>query len=186
MRLFVALGLPKLLSAQLCSLTAGFPGARWVPYGNHHLTLRFIGETGRYQAEEIDLALAGLRGRGFMLEISGVGCTEKNGRPVALYAAIMRNPALELLQSKIENALQRAGLAAEKRRFFPHISLARLDQPAPAKLAQWVQTHNLFRPPLLAVEGFSLFSSQLGHDQAIYTEEADYALQTVQWRASAG
>ena len=63
MRLFVALDLPWTVRTQLAGLASGLPGARWVPAENYHLTLRFIGEVPAWRAEEIDAALAGLRGR---------------------------------------------------------------------------------------------------------------------------
>ena len=60
MRLFVALDLPWEVKEELADLSCNIPGARWVPTDNFHLTLRFIGEASRLQAEEIDLALATL------------------------------------------------------------------------------------------------------------------------------
>jgi 2'-5' RNA ligase len=177
MRLFVALDLPWSLRQRLADLGTGLAGVRWVPPENHHLTLRFIGEVPRHAAEEIDLELAGLRGRGFALELCGVGTLEKAGRVTSLWAGVARNPALEHLRSKIEVAVQRAGVPAERRRFLPHVTLARLgEQAAEPRLAAWVQAHNLFRAEPVTVAHFTLFSSQLGREQSVYTPEAEYPL----------
>jgi 2'-5' RNA ligase len=176
MRLFVALDLPWPQREQLSGLAVGLPGARWVPPENYHITLRFIGETPRHIAQEIDHALVTLRGRGFDLTLAGVGTLGKSGRVAALWAGVERNPALEHLQTKIETALQRAGLAPERRRFLPHVTLARLDQPAEPRLAGWVQAHNLFRAEPFRVSHFTLFSSVLAKEQPAYTAEVDYAL----------
>ena len=177
MRLFVALDLPWELRETLLDLSrAGIPGARWVSPENQHLTLRFIGETTPHVAEDIDLALSTLRGRGFNLTLSGLGTFAKGGRSTALWVGVERNPQLDHLQNKIETALQRAGLAAEKRRFTPHVTLARLDNVAESKLAAFVQAHNLFRAEPVAVEHFTLFSSRLGKEQSVYTAEAEYPL----------
>ena len=177
MRLFVALDLPWELRARLAGFaTAGIPGARWVPAENYHLTLRFIGETNSVQAEDIDHALAALRGRGFPLTLAGVGTFQKAGRSTQLWAGVARNEALERLRAKIETALQRAGMAGERRRFQPHVTLARLDAAPDAKLAGFVQQHNLFRAEPVAVEHFTLFSSRLGKEQAVYTAEVEYPL----------
>ncbi len=176
MRLFVALDLPWDLRQRLSALAGGLPGARWVPPENYHLTLRFIGEVPAYQAEEVDLALASLRGRGFTLALAGIGTFAKAGRATSLWVGVPRNPELDHLQAKIETALQRAGLEPERRRFVPHVSLARLDNVPEAKLAGFVQAHNLFRAGPVAVEHFTLFSSRLGKEQSVYTAEVDYGL----------
>ena len=177
MRLFVALDLPWALRESLSDLAMGLPGVRWVPPENLHVTLRFIGETQRHVAEEIDLALAGLRGRAFALEIAGVGTREKSGRVNAVWAGVVRNAALDHLQGKIETALQRIGLQPERRRFAPHVTLARLDGTSePARIMAWVQAHNLYRAEPVQMGHFTLFSSRLGKEQSAYTAEVEYSL----------
>jgi 2'-5' RNA ligase len=176
MRLFVALDLPWPLRDRLAGLSTGIMGARWVPRENLHLTLRFIGDVPNWRAEEVDLALHGIRGRGFPLVLRGVGLFEKAGRVTALWAGVERSSALEHLQAKIETALQRAGLEPERRRFIPHVTLARLDQPANDKITGFVQRNNLFRAEAFSVDRFTLFSSQLGKESPVYTAENDYGL----------
>lgn len=176
MRLFVALDLPAEVKSSLAGITGGLIGAKWVPEDNYHLTLRFIGDINRHQAEDVDLALAGLRARGFDLTINGVGVFEKAGKPSTLYANIERSPGLDHLRAKIETALQRVGLEAERKRFTPHITLAKLDMVPHAKLASWLQTRNLFKLPPVPVEYFTLFSSALGGETPVYTPEVEYQL----------
>jgi RNA 2',3'-cyclic 3'-phosphodiesterase len=177
MRLFVGIDLPWELRHRVSALTTtGIQGARWVPPENYHVTLRFIGEVPPHRAEEIDMALAAIRGRGCDLTLAGVGTFSKGGRATTLWVGVERNPRLEHLQNKIETALQRAGLEPERRRFQPHLTLARLDNTPELKLAGFVQAHNLFRAEPMAVEHFTLFSSQLGKEQAVYTAEVEYEL----------
>lgn len=177
MRLFVGLELQRDLRERLALLSgAGIAGAKWVPPTNYHLTLRFIGETPGHRAEDIDLALAALRARGFSLTLAGVGTFAKGGRSTALWVGVERNAQLDHLQNKIETALQRCGHPPEKRRFQPHVTLARLDNVAEGKLVSYVQAHNLFRAGPVPVEHFTLFSSQLGKEASVYTPEVEYAL----------
>ncbi len=176
MRLFVALDLPWVLRERLSALASGIAGARWVPPENYHLTLRFIGETPSHRAEDIDTALVGLHVRGFSLTLAGVGIFAKGGRAISLWAGVERNPQLEHLQRKIETVLQREGCEPERRRFQPHVTLARLDNVAQAGLVSYVQAHSLFRAEPVPISHFTLFSSRLGKQASVYTAEVEYAL----------
>lgn len=176
-RLFVALALPAMVKAQLALLAGGgIPGARWVPPENYHLTLRFIGEVESWRAEEVDAALANIRAPGFELSLRGLGTFEKGGRISALWVGAEKNEGLAFLQAKVETALQRAGFEPERRRFAPHVTLARTERAAPEKLIAYVQAHNLFRAPPVPVEHFTLYSSHLGKEQALYVPEVEYEL----------
>jgi 2'-5' RNA ligase len=176
MRLFVGLDFSWDTKQLLASLAGGIPGARWVPPENYHMTLRFIGEVPAHRAEEIDLALAALRARAFPLVLAGVGTFAKGGQENALWVGVEKNPSLEALRSKVETALQRAGCEPERRRFTPHVTLARLRDVAEGKLAGFVQGHNLFRAGPMQVEHFVLFRSLLGKEASVYTPEVEYAL----------
>lgn len=176
MRLFVALELPDAVRHQLALMTGGLPGARWVPPENYHLTLRFIGEAPAWQAEEIDHALAGVRASPFLLTLVGTGLFAKGGRGTSLWAGVERTAALDHLRAKVETALQRIGLEPERRRFAPHVTLARVDAVPQPRLAAHLQAHGLFRAPPVAIAHFTLFSSRLGKERAVYIAEAEYPL----------
>lgn len=177
MRLFVGLDLPWDTRVRLANLAgSGVPGAKWVPIENYHLTLRFIGEVPPFRAEEVDEALLALRARRFAFELSGVGTFAKGGRETTLWVGVTKNPQLDHLAGKVETAMQRAGLEPERRRFTPHVTLARLDNAPPDKLAAFMQAHNLFRDGPIEVGHFTLFSSLLGKEAAAYTPEVDYEL----------
>lgn len=177
-RLFVGLELPRSLRERLGLLAGGVPGARWVPVENFHITLRFVGEVPAHRAEEIDHALSQVAAFAFPLSLAGVGTFSRGGREVALWAGVERTPALEHLQQKVESALRRAGEEAERRRFSPHVTLARLsDGVVESKLAGFVQAHNLFRAGPFEVDHFTLFSSLLGREASVYHAEVEYPLQ---------
>ena len=176
MRLFVAVDLPRSIRTRLSFLAGGIPGLRWVPPEDYHGTLRFIGELPNWRADEVDQALANIRVPAFPLQLAGVGIFEKAGKTSSLWIGVERTPALDHLQTKIETALTRAGVERERRRFAPHVTMARLDKSPDARIAGWVQTHNLFRSEVIPVEHFTLFSSLLGKEQAVYEPEVEYPL----------
>ncbi|MCQ8277270.1 RNA 2',3'-cyclic phosphodiesterase [Acetobacteraceae bacterium KSS8] len=180
-RLFVAIDLPWTVRETLVGLCGGLTGVRWTAPENLHLTLRFVGEVRGDVADEVDCALQALRGRRFGLALSGAGVFERGGhrgtpRSANLWAGIARDERLEHLQAKIETALQRAGLPAERRRFQPHVTLARVDAVPPDALAAWLKAHNLLRTEPVEINSFTLFSSQHGPDQPVYTPEVTYEL----------
>jgi 2'-5' RNA ligase len=175
-RLFVALALPDTLRTQLSMLAGGIQGARWVPPENYHLTLRFIGEVEGWRADEVDEALSTIRCKPFELCLRGVGTFEKAGKIQSLWVGVEKSDELTRLQAKVETALQRIGLDPERRRFAPHVTLARTDRAPADKLVAWVQAHNLFRAPAETMEHFTLFSSRLGKESPVYVPEVEYEL----------
>ena len=172
LRLFVGIDLPPALKLRLSMLCGGVPEARWVDPGNFHVTLRFIGEVDEGVASDIDAALLRLSAPRFQLALAGVG---QFGTRM-LWAGVEKSPPLLQLQSKVEGALQRAGLPPETRRFTPHVSLARLRQPLGPKVQAFLAANALFRAEPFEVTQFSLVASYLTKSGAIYEDQAEYPL----------
>jgi 2'-5' RNA ligase len=176
LRLFVGIGFPPALKLRLSLLCAGLPGAKWVDPDNFHLTLRFIGETGEDVAADIDAALARVKARRFPLQLSGVGLFASGERPRTLWIGIERHPELAALRDKVEQALIRTGLPPEPRKFAPHVTLARLNNPPREALHDFLAAHALFRAEPLPVESFSLVASFPTKAGPIYEDQAEYPL----------
>ncbi|MGO1119725.1 RNA 2',3'-cyclic phosphodiesterase [Rhodovibrionaceae bacterium A322] len=178
MRLFVALRLPYSLHDRLSQLCCGLPGARWVRPENFHLTLRFLGDLDEHSAADVDAALQGISLPAFDLQLEGMGTFTEGKRLKALWAGVQPNPALNHLQSKVEKAIIRAGLPLERRKFKPHVTLARFKGQAPVpRLDQYLQANALLRTAPFPVQDFVLYSSILTHDGAHYEPEVIYPLE---------
>jgi 2'-5' RNA ligase len=175
-RLFVALELPEAARARLASLCHGVPGARWVSVDQLHLTLRFIGEVDGGVFEDVAAALAEIDGPSFVVAIAGVGHFPPSGPPRQLWAGVAKNPALMALQRAIESRVVAAGLEPERRKFVPHITLARLKEARLSRVAAFLSAHGLFACEPFVVDSFCLFSSRLGNERSIYRVEARYPL----------
>jgi RNA 2',3'-cyclic 3'-phosphodiesterase len=175
LRLFVGIEFPAELKLQLSLLRSGIPGAKWVDPGNFHLTLRFIGETGEDVAGDIDDALSRLRAPRFVLQIAGMGVFGGD-KPRNLWVGVERSAQLVALRDKIEQALIRAGLPPEPRKFAPHVTLARLQNPALDKLGDFLAAHARFRADPLPVAGFSLIASFQTKAGSVYEDQANYPL----------
>jgi RNA 2',3'-cyclic 3'-phosphodiesterase len=178
-RLFVAIPIPETVRLQLSMMCSGAPGAKWVAPENYHLSLRFIGEVEYGVADDIDAALSEIHAPSFLLEISGAGYFGKGEKARILWAGVAPQTHLDHLQAKVESALVRAGLPAEGRRFSPHVTLARLKRPDPARLDAYIGEHAGFHVSPFPVDRFVLYSSFLSGSGAIYTPEADYPLSHV-------
>ena len=176
LRLFVGIPFPPELRLRLSLLCAGLSGAKWVDPGNFHLTLRFIGEVGEDAAADIDAALSRVAARPFVLQLAGTGVFGNGGRPRSLWVGVAQNPSLAGLRDKIEQALVRSGLPPEPRRFSPHVTLARLQNPAPQAVADFLSASAQFRAEPLAVTAFSLIASLSTKAGRVYEDQADYRL----------
>jgi 2'-5' RNA ligase len=175
LRLFIGIEFPPELKLRLSMLETSIAGAKWVDPGNLHLTLRFIGEVGEDVAADIDEALVRVRGRRFTLQLSGTGVFGGN-RPRALWVGVERHPELVALRDRIEQALIRIGLEPEQRKFAPHVTLARLRDPALGQLGEFLAAHAQFRAAPLPVEQFSLIASFPTKAGSIYEDQAEYPL----------
>lgn len=178
-RLFVALELPEPVRNRLAGLCNGIPDVRWVDPHNMHLTLRFIGEAEEPLLPEIDAVLSAVRCSGFRLALDGVDIFGDRRRARILWAGVRPSDDLITLQSKVESALARARLAAESRKFHPHITLARLKGKKVGRLAGYLEANAAFMTEDFPVDSFVLYSSRSGRNGAIYTPEASYALDVV-------
>jgi len=80
------------------------------------------------------------------------------------------------LQRKIESAMQRLGLAAEERKYTPHVTLARLRATPPGRVMDFIADHSLYTSGSFEIAAFTLFSSRLTPNGSIYVSEREYAL----------
>jgi 2'-5' RNA ligase len=176
MRLFLGLQPPEALRQELAALAIGMPGARWVAPENIHLTLRFIGEVSPADAEDLDAELRALSAAPAPVRLQGIG-TFGHGRKIhALWVAAARDPALMRLRERVESAVQRAGFAPDRRKFIPHVTLARMKAADPVRLEGFITAHNDRAFPAFEAEAVTLFESHLTRDGAEYAVCEEYPL----------
>lgn len=177
MRLFVALALPDDLREALTRLQHGLPGVRWLAPESLHLTLRFLGDLDRGQAQDVDAALARVAPTVFEARVAGVGLFGSDRRPHSLWAGVERSAPLQNLHDKIDRAVTGAGLPADLRKFHPHITLARIKgEVRRDRLQDWLMANGAFLAPPLMVDRFVLMQSHRHRDGADYVELQDYPL----------
>jgi len=176
MRLFVGIALPADIRLTLGTLCSGLSGARWMNLENLHLTLRFIGETDRGRAADLDEALADIHAPAFDLVLAGIGNFSNKKRFRALWAGVESNPALLHLQRKVEQAAVMAGFQPEGRKFTPHVTLAKF-KAQHIDLGDYLEANGSFRSAPFPVTSVTLFESHLGHGGSHYVPLTEYPLQ---------
>lgn len=168
MRLFVGIPMPDAVAERLVVVGGGIPGARWVARENLHLTLRFLGNTDAGQAEDLIEALYRLPPVCVSVQISGMGLFGDRRRQQQLYADVLPDAELNHLNRKVEQIAQRTGFEPERRRFHPHVTLARMRNPDRRRLGQFLEANACLSLPAFQAEGFTLFRSHLGSEGAMY------------------
>jgi len=175
-RSFVAIELPEELKSRiddyqrqlkpLCRHT------RWVNSRSLHITLKFLGEQEADLIERVRQNLAHVKGAlpRFQITIKEFGAFPNKRNPRVLWLGVVSEPLHQLydLFQFIENDLHGLGFAKEKRRFSPHLTLARVKQPGSFDpLWQYVQKHP-FEPYTFKVNEIVLMRSILKPQGAEY------------------
>ena len=176
LRLFVGLSIPDDIASRLALLANGMPGARWVEPENMHITLRFIGEVAQADAQDIDQELRRLIAKPINFDIAGMDTFGHGRKAHALYARVTLSPEMELLQTRLEAAMVRAGQPRETRKFKPHVTLARLKSAPELGLLSFIQANNLFRAGPILADHFVLYESRMGNGGSVYFPLAEYSL----------
>ncbi len=175
-RLFVAIDLPQAIQSELSSFCFGVPGARWVVDDQLHLTIHFIGEVDGSMFADIKEALAEIVFEPFTLELQGVGHFPPRKAPKVLWVGVKSNESLNCMKGKIDAQLRRLGMVSERRKFFPHITVARLKNTPKDKVAMFLAENNLYKCASIPVSEFHLYSSMLSSKGAIHSLECSYQL----------
>lgn len=178
MRLFVGVQLPQDVRDRLARLSSGLPGARWIAPENLHVTLRFIGDADGPLEEDIDTALSSVDAPGFPLTLAGIDQFGRGHMAHTAWVGIAAQPALVHLRDKVESVLVRAGLEPERRKYTPHVTLARLKKTPPRKIADWAAAIGDINIGPFPITSFQLFRSHLGRGPVHYEVLADYALKS--------
>jgi 2'-5' RNA ligase len=174
-RLFAGLEVPAHVTQTLSGLRGGIPGARWVEPADYHITLRFFGDIDNRTASEIDGMLSYVSRSPFSVRVSGLG-SFGGDKPHSVHALIEPSRELGELQAEVERLARASGLDLDKRRFTPHITLARLKGSAPLEVAAYLSARGYFPAQTFTVNRFVLYSSRASVGGGPYMVETSYPL----------
>ncbi len=175
-RLFTGIEIPADIGLALSAYRGGLPGARWIDPEYYHMTLRFIGDIDHRTADDVCSLLADARRRNpLTISIDGLD-TFGGDRPRAVFARASGNGELSDLQGEQERLIRQVGLAPERRKFIPHVTLARLRDASPIDVADYFATRGRFPRLTFTVRRFVLYSSRDSVGGGPYVVEAAYPL----------
>jgi len=180
-RCFIAVELPDEVKPGLDQLQAQIKSGRqtsvtWVnPYGIH-MTLKFLGTVASDRIDTITTAMEEAR-QGvspFHLEVKDLGVFPNLRRVQVVWVGVSGEvDKLAKLQQRIESNLAGLGFAPERRRFTPHLTLARLRDRASLEeregLGKLIASTKFEAAYAFPVDTISLMRSQLTREGAIYS-----------------
>jgi 2'-5' RNA ligase len=174
-RAFLALDLPDAACARLTAVARRAqlpPTARLLPAEALHLTLLFLGDQSDATLHDLHHALARLPMPVLHLQLTGLGSFTSQ----TLHADVAPDPTLAALEGAMRRAALKAGITLARRRFHPHVTIARFPAGtiSPAALADTIARLGPPDPTPIPVTGFSLLESQLSPGGARYTRLASY------------
>jgi len=188
-RTFVAIELDDALKAGLRQVQEQLKSAnvsrigRWVSPDSVHLTFKFLGNVPVGRVEEIAQAIkrACASFAPFSISLAAAGCFPNARRPRVIWVGIGGDvEPLKRLQRSVDSELSNIGFAVEKRRFHPHLTLARIrDRARPREreaMGELISTAKLDASVSMTVREISLMRSDLQPSGAVYTCLAAIAL----------
>ena len=180
LRTFIALEIPRELQQIIHKETAHLRktiGAlvRWVPPGNIHLSLKFLGNI---SPANLDILTQMIRAeaeacQSFVMQVNGLASFPSPKRPRVIYIGLQAPAELEALQHGIESATTRLGYEFEERGFSPHLTVGRVRQNISAsdqqKIRRALEETQIDSLGTARVDSVHLFNSDLKPTGAVYT-----------------
>ncbi|WP_323035537.1 RNA 2',3'-cyclic phosphodiesterase [Pararhodobacter sp.] len=176
-RAFLALPLPDAMRNRLTIVQHTLRLDDPVPAENLHVTLAFLGEQPEPKLEEMHLFLTARPLPMPVLRLAGLGVFGGNA-PRNIHACLAPDPRLTALQARVVQAARGAGIALERRKFVPHVTLARFakHEVSAETLAAAMQTVGRVHSDAHSVPEMVLYRSTLRKDGAVYDALAEYPL----------
>jgi 2'-5' RNA ligase len=173
-RLFTGLETPGDISLRLSLLRGGVSGAKWIEPDDYHLTLSFIGNVDDSVERSLVEELAGVQAPQLavrLVELRSFG----GDRPRSIVAAAELSGGLADLQAANDRALWRAGVEPERRKFTPHVTLARVKGASAYGVAGYLSERSI-QPIEFIATRFVLYSARTSQGGGPYVVEAAYPL----------
>ena len=175
-RVFIAVPLDPALRDAAAGLrrhlNATADALRWVPPGNLHLTLKFLGEIAERRLPKVADAVHEVARRTgpFTISLAGAGAFPSVRRPQVVWVGVGEgSESLVALARDLDAALHRMKFPRERRPFRPHLTVARARHAGPSPdLSGPLSDLGVLTVGIQAVDRLVVMESRLNPAGAIY------------------
>ena len=171
-RLFVAADIPEEIKTGYAQAQEVIRKSRarlsLVEADDMHITLKFIGEIPGSLLPGITAALKTVTGRPIFLDLGAITLNSPRS-PRVIWGDLHDTGGCRDLAGSIEAALVPLGIQTEKRRFTPHITIARIKQFHPSVFEEVAEISNACSGSFI-VDRFVLKKSELTQTGPVYTD----------------
>jgi len=168
------------ISALITQLKKSDTHIKWATEGQMHLTLKFLGDIKESDVEKISNSLKSIadNSNAFSIHFSKIGAFPNMQRPRVIWLGIDKGAEeLKLLNSKIENDLEKLGFVKEKREYSAHLTLGRVKSLKNIdKLTKIISEITLDLNDEIKINKLTLFQSTLTPKGAIYSPLSEYPI----------
>lgn len=175
MRSFLALPLAAQTRSVLTALQRSLRTGRLVEPQNLHVTLAFLDDQPEANLEALHEELSLIRASAFDLNLRGVGCFGGEA-PRLVFADVELSDGLRALHRDVSKAIRRAGITLKKRKFHPHVTLARLRPHDALTVTPFLSAEAAFTYDAGLVTSFAMYESVLRPEGPMYHLLAEYDL----------
>ena len=177
-RTFIAFELPEKIRSFISNIQEDLKSkrldVRWVRPKNIHLTLKFLGNINKDDAQKVGAAIfkSAADYAPIFLAAKGIGAFPGINRPRVLWIGISGQiDVLIQLQKSLDDKLGKIGFSKENRPFKGHLTLARVKgQINQAKLINAIKKYGELESEPFIADNIILFKSDLKSTGAVYTK----------------
>ena len=175
-RCFIAIEIPEKIQALILEiqrkLQKKISRATWTKSGNHHLTLKFLGQVEQQQISRIENLLSKIatQNEQFNIEFGGLGVFPNWKHPRILWLGLTEGePKIRALSASINKGMKNLQYPIDTR-FHPHLTLARFKKQVNIlKSSESFTEYETLANSGFLIDEFTLIMSELHPKGAIYT-----------------
>lgn len=175
LRTFVGLALEEDVRKRLARLVEAhgdLRGVRWVKGENLHVTIKFLGNTREQELARVGelIRQAAARVEPFIVDVRGLGAFGSKTKPRVIWVGVGRgSDELTQLSSGLDEALGGEGFRAEKRRYTPHVTLARVTSGDARQIWEMLDKGREERYGVFDARAITYYSSDLQRGGPVHT-----------------